>query len=733
MIEKGRRPSFNPFIFKQGPIRPYVYTDIEETNNWLNLSLNEKIHLFILFIFSFLIRLLNINYLNFQIPIEFNFINNINNYFKNEFFFDLNPPFINLFYYYLSNLLNYNYNLNSNFPFLYLRILNILFTSISIILTYKTLKSTGINHLISLFGCYLLSIENSLLISQRLILNNCILIFLISSFISFHKIQQINQKFTLNWLFNILLTSIFLGLLFSSHWLGLFFLIYSFFSNLLELWTLIGDIHIPFKFALKNFIIKSTLYLFISLTIYLSIFKIHLNLLIKKGGNDYNLLSPNFQYSLLNNHLNNTFSSINYNSNIMIRNYKTGNYLHSHNDYFHYSNSQQVTLVQFYDDFNNLFKILPTNGDLNNLSPILPPFKINLKHETTNSLLLVDSNFKPPLSEQEYNFLLTTDKKFNNENNLNDLNDLNDLDDPKKYTFQLKMATNYCKTDASKSALRSIDSIFQIYNEQNDCYLLATPLKLNEGFSNGQFEIICIKEPNFESSLWFIDWNDNPNYSNNKKRINLKKFSFWEKLFEIHYLIIKKLFIGNQGYDNNNSNDFKLLDFILLKKGLTLWIDNINKKSIYLLGNFIIYYLIAISIIVYSILKIYQLATFNPFQYLNSSDSSTLKYDRKSLDYILLYIILILPFTFVKIELNLFDYLPCVFVGILLICQMFQWSLEKLPSITHIFIIIVSILASLAFIKFSPLIYGLDWTQTKCLKMMVSPEWDRELCNIYNS
>lgn len=725
-LEKARRPSLNPFLLLRGPVRPYVFTDNQETNSWLNFSLAERIHLTILFILALSTRLYRIGNPSYPVVDEFLSVQKVNNYIKGEFFLDYNPPFINLFYTLIAKLFGYglkNFDIVNigaeyiTFPYYPLRIVSSFLGACSVILAYKTLRSTGVSHFISLFGSYLLSIENSMITQGRFIFKDGIYVFFIALFISSHKAEEVKKRFSFNWFIHVIISAVFLGLLMSSHWSGIFFVIYSFASHLLELWTLIGDVHITFKYALNNFIMKTSIYIVVTLTIYLSLFNLHFNYL-DKVGEDYDSLSPYFQASLKDSHLENTFSNINFGSNIMIRNYKTGNYLHSHEDFFHSSSRQQVTMINTYDDYNNLFKITQLKGDLDNDTPVIPPFRVRIYHDRTDSSLVVDSANKPPLSEQEYNSLLTTDTNFNH-------NDEN----VKRYSFQLKMATNYCKNEAAKNALRTVDSVFQIYNEENSCYLLATPLHLHEGFSEGQKEVICIKEPNYEASLWFIDWNDNINYTDNKKRLVLNKLSFWEKLYEVHCKMFKKLYIGNPGYDEPSSNS-NVFDFMFLKKGFIQWVT--SDLVIYLLGNFIIYYLIAIAIIIYTAFKIFQISTFNPFQHSTSLDSPTYKYDRKTMDYLLLYALVIIPLTFVKIETHLFNYLPGVFIGVLLISQSFQWSFEKLTTLTYILVGVFTILATLAFVKFTPIIYGLTWTQEQCLKMMASPNWDRTICDSYS-
>lgn len=728
MTKEKDNDSLNVYTLLTGPSRPYVHVNVREAQSWLGLSLTERVHLVILTLLAVFNRLYQIGIPDSPSLMEFNIVTMVNNYLKGEFFIDYNPPFIGLFYTAVAKLFGYDrdsldqFSISipyDNFPYYQLRILSAFLGAISVTFAYKTLRSTGVSHFVSLFGSFLMVIENSMITEERFILIDGIYIFFISLFLSNHQITKVKEKFGASWAIHLLITSLSLGLVLSAHWSGVFILIYALFSLAYESWTLAEDVQISFRYVWANFIVKSLSYFVISLSIYLALFKAHFDLLNKKGP-DYNKLSPLFQHSLENNHLENTFSSVNYNAAVMFRHYKSGKYLHSHEDYYRSSNHQQVTMIDNYDEYNNLFKIIRVDGESKEDVPslILAPWRVRIKHAGTDSSLVIDPDHKPPLSEQEYNFQVTTDHKFGKKN-----------DDTKKYSFQLKMAHDYCKADDARHALRAIDSVFQIYNEENNCYLLGTPLVLSEGYAEGQNEVICIKEPNYEASLWFIDWNDHPGHAQNKKRVLFEPITFWQKFLEIELYVIKKLYIGN-GYTDEHTSTSS--DWVFLKRGFTQWADLDQHLVIYLLGNFIIYYMIIGSIGVYGLFKTFQTLSYNPFQTLNSLDSSNYKYDSKTFDYLVLYFLLLLPLSFVQVEIHLFNYLPAVFVGILVIGQSFQWGYEKVPKITCGLILFFSFFAFLAYQKFSPLIYGLPWTEEKCLKMLVSPEWDRTLCGAYH-
>lgn len=718
------------FSLRKGPIRPYVHTDETQLHHWLKLSLNERFQLILAVCLGCFIRFVNVGSPNKVLLEESKLVSIVNSYITGELFVDYNPPFVGLLFRAISQFLGYGDSAiefsgvgsaYTFFPYYTLRGCSAIAGGATVFCIYRTLRCSGVNHLVALFGSYLFILENSFITQSRLIFVDAIYIFFFSLFISLHKTVSFRDRLGVSWLVNLLASAAALGLTVSSHWSGIFVFIYAIFSLTMSLYTLSGDIEIPAKTLRASFTIKYFCYFTIPLTIYLSLFKIHFDLLDKRGA-DYNILSSDFQAALQNNHIDNCVSKVGYGSQVMIRHYKSGEYLHSHDDTYRSSGHQQITMLDSFDDSSNFFEILPTRGNqeklTENVSLISSPWKVRLRHIVTDSNIVVDPNHKPPLSEQEYNFQVTTDKDFEEEDDANN-----------RVVLQLKVSQKYSRTEESKRNLRAIDTVFQIYNEKNQCYLLGTPLVLHEGFAEGQQEVICIKEPSYEASLWYIDWNKNRKHTPNQELVKLSEFTFLDKFLEIHLYNIKKLFIGDVGYDTGYGTSIG--DWIFLRKGFTHWIDSDNHQVIYLLGNYITYLLVIISLGIFGCSYLYEIATFNPYKQIKTFDPSTYKYKSQSFDYALGYFITLVAMMFIKIELHLFNYLPSLLMGILLVAQTVQWGFDKVPKLTSVAVIVASIFVLLAYRKFSPIIYGLEWSQADCLKMMVSPGWDNAICSAY--
>ena len=661
-----------------------------------------------------LIRMYNYKLPDVILPSEIELIDSVNAYNSGAYLETENPPLVGLLFTAISHVLGNDV--------VKLRLVNELFGLMSFLLLNKLLKYNGVSSIVSNFGMIMILLENSLFTQFQILTTDATYLMFITFFIANNKLSKLKVITNKSWFTQTLLASIGLGLAFSSHWSGIFLLFYSFASCILELWYNSADLTISIRRTWYVFYTKLACYMIIPITIYLSTYYANFSLLTK-AGESYNQISPEFQYSLQNNHLNNTFPNVKFGSSIMLRHYQTGKYLHSHPDYYAGSGRQQVTLLDNYNDGSNIFEILTIRGVDKNLfdynRSVGVPWRVELLHVDTNSSLVIDEDHKPPISDQEYNKLVTTDTNYE---------DIPEENQKSKQQFQIKISGKYCKTDESKRSLQVVNSVFQIYNERESCYLLGTPLVLREGFSTGQNEVICITEPNYESSLWYIDWNTNGNFPEEDERISLKDYTFWDKLSEVLMRKTKKLFVGFLGYDVE-THDNSIKNWMFISKGFTHYMG--ENGVVYLLGNFITYHLIIASIIIYGLLKIYEFCTFSPFNE-NEINEVNYRYEFEGFDYLVGYLMMLIPMTFVKIELHLFNYLPSLIFGILFTIQTYQWLFEKSKYLTIAIGIIVIPFIILAYYKFLPVMIMGEWTFEKCSKLMISPSWDSEVCEVYN-
>lgn len=718
------------YVQQKGPARNYICAT-EAIKQRTQISPTQRVHLIIIVALAIAVRLYNLWGFNYVLISEHELLTTINAYMNNEFHFSLNPPLVGLLFTAIAKYFKYDLSLDAinvnepftTFPYNQIRIVSTICGSLAILFSYKTLRSLGISHFIAMLGCLILMLENSLVTQQRLIAVDGIYIFFLSLFLSFHKTIRFSSSAT-QWLINVFTSSVALGLVLSSHWSGILVVVYALISSTYDFACSSADVKTPAFTMWSRYLFRIVSYLSIAVSIYLSLYKQHFDTVIRRGDKSYNLLSPEFQSVLENNHLSHSNEFVGYGAKVMLRHHKTGYYLHSHADNYRSSGHQQVTMLDNFDDSNNFFEILPIFGDINkqvdHASSVQPPFVVSFKHILSNSSLVIDPNHKPPLSEQEYNKQVTTDHDFPQE-----------ADGKKdRKAFQLRFAADKCKTQESLESLKMADSLFQIYNERESCYLLATSLILNEGYSQGQNEVICISEPNYQASLWFIDWNENAKYDDSNPKFSAREYSFWNKLAEIHQLLLKQLIFGNEYSDSVSEYTTDIIDWITLGRGYTHFFKQGVDRVIYLLGNIIVYYSILVSIFIYLVINAYYALTWNPFNVkISKFDSQLYKYLTESFDHLLGYSVLLISMKFINIDVHLFNYMPALYFGILMLLQALEFLYEKLPKVCYGVLVIFSILTISGFVKFSPLIFGLEWTTAQCHKLMVVPTWDDFFCD----
>lgn len=651
----------------------------------------------------------------------------IDDYANSRFFIDSNPPFVTLFYYQLSRFLGSDQSTVLN-----LKYINVILGTLTVLLCFKTLKLIKLPSALAFWGSSVISLENSTLIEQRLITVYGLYLFLLSLFIfSFKSLQSI-QLFNFKWWRVLITSSILLGLIISSHWTGPFVLIYSLYLSASELWYLIDDISIPANRLYSSFFTKVISNIIISLTVYLAVWKVHFEIL-DSHGRSYNLVSPKFQNSLNDNHLRFLNEDVLFGSKIMLRNYKTGVYLHSHDDTFR-TGHQQVTGYWSFNDADNLFQI-QSNDFSKDASLLLEtefkinhPFKVKLFHQKTQSFLRIDPQSRPPISEQEYNSEVTTDR---------DIVVSEDESDNENIVFQLRISNDYTWNDESRKYIKSLSSLFQIYNENNECYILSSDVELTEGLSSGQSELICIKEPAVEASLWFVDWSDHPKNSADKV-VNIPEISFWEKLFEVLKIMVNDNIQGKKGLGlgykegaGNASLGGKLNDLMYASRGYQIWTD--GSHVIYQIANVVTVHVILAAIVLFGLIFSFQFITWNPFDSINAPIDSTLKvFNYQTLDFMVGYILSIIPLYIVDYPIFPSSYTPSIYIGVMIVVEVINIIRYYNRGVGLLVLGIISPLIFLSFWKFQPIIYGTVWTMEACSKLMIVPGWDKDICKLYN-
>lgn len=714
------------FIVGKGPQRRYVSE--RPSFRLTQISTCQKVQLLILTVIALFTREWKINEQSNVVFDELVVGNSINSYLSHKIVSDIDPPAGKLIYTWVAGLLNYiapTFGFRPNisyiddngkllFPFVFVRTFSAVCGSSLVIFTYKTLRSSGVRHIIAVFGAFLVIFENSFVVQSRFFFLDAPFLAAIAFAVSSIKSGESLKPFSRKWIACLFFSAISLGYTVSLKSSGILVLIWAFVITIKQIWYKVGDLSIKKGSIWKFALLKFTLYLVIPFSIYLYFFFVHINLLTENGP-AYGELSPEYQRGLINNHLKHVYRDVNYGSSITLRHYTTGKYLHSY-DAKYKDGHQQVTLVDEFEDPLNRWFLEETgkrpSTNLLESNQSIPSWgKIRFYHNGTEKHLRIDPDAKPPLSEQDYNSEVTA---LGNNTWLGD--DYTDL--------EVRIASDYCKTEESKRKVQAVDTVFQLYSPKKGCYLIGTSKRLPESWGHGQREVLCIESPEFKRSLWYIDSNKHPLFNETTPTVEFKKLSFWKKFIELNKLMIYTL--ANNKFDHRFMS--KPMDWILLDGGVPYFSE--GNRFVYMLGNIITYYLVAFCVFCFILWDLCRLILWNPHQELPFSEK-TYKYEFHGLEYFLGYVINLIPYFVLDQTFFLFCYLPALYFGILLVGQTFELIVSKRPALGYAFTSLWAIAVLFTFIKFSPLIFGLEWNRKDCLSLLVSSAWDN-FCTAYS-
>lgn len=726
MGRKVVKPKSEPteFVSEKGPQRNYV--SFQPFPEDIIITKSEKIQLGIFVILSYILRLWNIGYPSNVVFDEVVVGNAINSYLNSHFKVDLNPPaikiiyswFVSFFYYVTPSFIfdqgkSYlNSNLQSLFPYMALRSVSAGFSSMLVLFAYKTARASGVRHTVALFGAFLILVENSIITQSRFFFLDGPFLFFVAFAISSLKSSEQFKIFSKKWLSYVFLMAVALGYSISTKIAGIFTLIWVVAIIVKECWSMLGDLRKDAKIVLRSSIFKFSSIIVIPISIYIFFYFVHINIL-NHVGPDYGFLSPDYQHTLQGNHLTNLTRDVVVGSNIRIRNYYTGKYLHSYNAMYRNGHTQ-VTLVSNYRDQDNIWNIRsPTKFNSTMLRvnmgvPINESSQIRLFHKHTNRFLRIDRDAKPPLSEQDYNQEVTA---LGNSSWLGD--DYTDM--------RVQIVPEYCRNEESKHKLQAVNSVFQLHCAVKMCSILGTSKKLPD-WGHGQNEVLCIKSPTLVKSLWYIDYNDSPSKDTTAK-VEFPKFGFWAKFIELNKILIK-------GFLNNTAEHTYMsspIDWIFSKKGIPYSIG--AQKVVFLLGNIVTYYLVIFCAVSFALWEVARLILWNPTQS-PVFNARNYKYEYHGLDFFLGYILNLLPYMILERTSFLFDYLPALYFGILLVCETFELIISKRPKLGYIFMIAWALFALAVFVEYSPIIYGLAWTRKQCEAVWLSPSTE-SICQAF--
>jgi len=368
-------------------------------------------------------------------------------YLRRTFYFDVHPPLGRLIVALVGYLVGYDGHfdfenigdsyIDNKVPYIRLRCGIALFGALIPPVVFLIMKNMKFSLPTAILVAAMTVFDNGLVTQGRLILlDNMLILFCFCTILFWVKFwNERKNPFTPKWWINLALTGVFLGCTLGVKLVGLLVIALIGIATLVDLWGLLDINRKPHALSMnrfwQHFGARAICLIAIPITLYLSFFVIHFNILKYSGPGD-GFMSPRFQRSLQGSEIVKLSVAVPYYANITIKHKDTDVYLHSHphryplryKDQRVSSQGQQVTGYPYADE-NNIWSIEPVDSTRNNDSRVViekPHRKyadkmvayvqvgdlVRLRHIKTNSYLITHDVASPLMST---NMEMTTQDK----------------------------------------------------------------------------------------------------------------------------------------------------------------------------------------------------------------------------------------------------------------------------------------------------------------------------------
>ncbi|KAK0545298.1 Dolichyl-phosphate-mannose--protein mannosyltransferase 1 [Tilletia horrida] len=684
-------------------------------------------------------------------------------YIRRKFFMDVHPPLAKLMFTFVAWLSGFNgafdfadigkeYMIGDNTPVPYvaMRTLPALLGTATVPIAYLSLRALGLRITSALLGALAVLFDNALTTQSRLILLDSPLVFFTSttalSYITFANADR-RAPFTREWWTWLFLTGLNLGAVASCKWVGFFTVATVGACTIVQLWNHLGDTRLPISAITRHFFARAVGLIAVPFLVYYSMFGIHLSLLTYGGDGDP-FLSPAFRHTLNDHNMADTFADVSLGSTVTLRHVNTqGGYLHSHNsNYPAGSQQQQITLYPHIDNNNNWVIVpaphdtasqplddegvpLPKDGpdDLEAFLDVPLRFvehgmEVRLVHKSSSKRLHSHDNFRPPVSESDFQNEVTA---YGFPGFSGDYND----------NFFVEIEEGDSSDPVSSKRLRALRSVFRLRHALTGCYLFSHKVSLPDwGF--GQQEVTCNKNPTIPNSLWYIETNTHPlleralagnltleeaKHVNKGKKPALHNYvrpSFWKRFWELN----SSMWSTNKRLTDRHAYDSRPRAWPFLRRGINFWAK--GHRQIYLIGNPVVWWSASTSVLAYvGIRALLMLRAKRGYRDFNNTTVAF--YDKTAAVAFTGWAMHYLPFYLMSRQLFIHHYLPALYFSILLLAIMFDLATSPLRpqarlGVAGAFIFLVLI----AFNALSPLTYASRWTTASCKRARLLKTWD---------
>lgn len=677
-------------------------------------SMNEIFPMFFLLFLSIVTRLFMIQTPPVSVFKEKQTFHSVYEYLNRSFFLEKIQPTVGLLTSFLFSLTNQKKNIKKEeelvgFCFVLIRTIVATVCSFIVPISYLTLRFAGCSTFSSLLTSLFILFENGIILSTRFVQPTSFLLFFFSlmffSWILFKKNE--NQKFESFFMF---LVGFFGGFVLTTHLFGFIYYVPVIF---LSFWTLWIDFpEKPAKCLFKK-IMKIFSYLILTpLFIYFLFFYIHFTVL-KRIGKKTCFSTRELQQSLDGGITIETNKKVYYGSTIVLRQERPENgYLHSNIKRYPSGSKQQQVTVYHHEDKNNLFKVRRKNSykestdeDIEE-TEILKELKngdiIRLEHVATGTFLH-SHHIEAPIS----------DKKNNNEVSCyghcpSKISDSND-----NWKIEIVNRKGDLDKKAKDQQITAINTFIRLTHVNVKCRLHSRNKKL-EKWAEFQVEVTCGRDTLKRNSVWVIEKNEHPLFKEGTEKVHYKKKNKIEKIIEVHQSIFET------GKEDKKETHNSPIEWPFLKTNLLLWekkdsnLNDVYVQKIILKGNKFVWFSGSFSVLFYILFCFINFVLKHMSIFIFQKDNKIPKLAQELSFWCLLSYF---QHFFLTRTQTLFDYIPVLYISIILFGIFLNYLFEKISLKEKNCISVIGILFSVSFMFFLKNVketYGL-WTTENSL------------------
>ncbi|CCH59764.1 hypothetical protein TBLA_0B09470 [Henningerozyma blattae CBS 6284] len=651
-------------------------------------------------------------------------------YVRHVFFFDVHPPLAKLLFAGISWFAGSDGRFEfdaigtefpTGVPYVAMRLLSSLMGVGTVLAMYYTLRASGVQVLVALLMSACLAVENAFATISRYILLDSPLVFFIALATLFFTRYQLYEPLSLQGLFNLLLSGLFLGCAASSKWVGFFTVAWVGCLSLIRVWLFLGDLRRSTTSLCRIIASKLSLLLLIPFSIYCISFYIHFQQLTQYDIGA-TIFSPELRSTLHGNPVpEKVLLDVGLGSEVTLRHVGTdGGYLHSHPEPYPEGSGQQQITLYGHSDPNNKWLIEDPEipfGRPASFRNLTDGSRIRFLHSMTQRRLH-SHDHKCPVST--YSDWQKEVSAYGNPGFNGDPND----------DWIVEIDKEHSEPGEAQIRVQAMRTKFRLRHALMSCYLFSHDVKLPE-WGHGQQEVTCAYMGKPDLLLWQVE--DNERIDDDvavAQTISYKTPSFWQKFVEVN----RVMYSSNNKLTGSHPYQSQPQDWPFLKRGISYW--GRPYKQIYFMGNAVVWWSTTFSLVAFIMIALLELIMWQ-LNYRVLQDPEIINFFIQSFEFALGYALHYVPFFFMGRQLYLHHYLPAYYYGILVLSHMLNilvtYVFRNKKNVAYV-ILFVYITCTLKFYQtYKPLSSGELWTKSQCEKSRLLQGWDYHCFNYLDS